>query len=163
MVKTAGQSGLKEQALLIEVPSALDMETLGGKLARNSPAGSRIFVQGPLGAGKTTLIRGFLRALGYAGTVKSPTYTLVEPYFLDKKHIYHFDLYRITVPAELEFIGLRDYFEQSATCLVEWPEKAGSMLGTADLRIVITVCPEGRRVHVQASSPAGVAIINTLS
>ena len=163
MVKTAGQSGLKEPALLIKVPSALDMESLGGKLARQCPGGSRIFVQGPLGAGKTTLVRGFLRALGYAGTVKSPTYTLVEPYFLDKKTIYHFDLYRIIEPVELEYIGLRDYFEQSATCLVEWPEKAGPVLGTADLSIVITVCPEGRQVHVQASSPAGVAIIDTLS
>lgn len=152
-----------EQSQLIEVPSAIDMEALGGRLARQSPPGCRIFVQGPLGAGKTTLVRGFLRELGFKGTVKSPTYTLVDSYFLDNKTIYHFDLYRITDPVELETIGVRDYFDRSAICLVEWPEKAGTVLGTADLLVVMTMYTEGRRVTLLAMGPVGAAIINSLN
>ncbi|MGH8120195.1 MAG: tRNA (adenosine(37)-N6)-threonylcarbamoyltransferase complex ATPase subunit type 1 TsaE [Gammaproteobacteria bacterium] len=155
MDKNIRQSGLKENAVTVEVPSAAAMESLGGKLARKCPPGCRIFVQGPLGAGKTTLIRGFLRSLGYRGTVKSPTYTLVEPYLLDDKTIYHFDFYRITSPSELESIGVRDYFDQTSICLVEWPEKGGSMLGTPDLLVHITLCEPVRRVDFQASSRVG--------
>jgi len=139
------------------------MEGLGGRLALNCPSGCRIFVQGPLGAGKTTLVRGFIRALGFTGTVKSPTYTLVEPYFLEKHTVNHFDFYRIASPAELESIGLRDYFDQSAICLVEWPEKAGTVLGAGDLLIGITLTEQGRQVVLQALNPVGKALINILS
>ena len=163
MVATTGQSVLKEHAQRIEVPTAKDMEVLGGRLALNCAAGCRIFVQGPLGAGKTTLVRGFIRALGFSGTVKSPTYTLVEPYFLDKKTIYHFDFYRITSPEELESIGLRDYFDRSAICLVEWPEKAGPLLGAGDLLIGITMREQGREVILQALNPVGMGLIESLS
>ena len=140
------------------------METLGGRLALDCLSGCRIFIQGPLGAGKTTLVRGFLRALGYAGTVKSPTYTLVEPYFLEKHTVYHFDFYRISSPDELESIGLRDYFDRSAICLVEWPEKAaGPLSGQGDLHISISLCEQGRRVVLRTLSPAGMALIDSIS
>jgi len=160
--KKTRQSGLKEHALTVEVPSVIEMESLGGTLARHCSSGLRIFVQGPLGAGKTTLVRGFLRALGFAGTVKSPTYTLVEPYFLDQHTVYHFDFYRITSPSELESIGIRDYFDRSSICLVEWPEKAGTKLGTADLWIIITMCDQGRRVELQALSQAGLELLTSV-
>ena len=163
MVTTTGQSGLKEHTLRIEVPTAEDMEALGGRIARNCPTGCRILIQGPLGSGKTTLVRGFLRALEFSGTVKSPTYTLVEPYFLEKHTVFHFDFYRISSPEELESIGLRDYFDRTAICLVEWPENADLVSGQGDLHIGITLCVSGRQVVLQALSPAGMTLIDSLS
>jgi len=139
------------------------MERLGGRLARNCPSGCRIFVEGPLGAGKTTLVRGFIQALGFSGTVKSPTYTLVEPYFLEKHTVFHFDFYRIATPEELESIGLRDYFDRSAICLVEWPDKAGPVLEAGDLLIVIAMGDQGREVILQAKSAVGMGLIQSLS
>lgn len=163
MVKTTGQSGLKAHTPRIEIPAAEDMEALGRRLALHCPSGCTILLQGPLGAGKTTLVRGFLRALGFSGTVKSPTYTLVEPYYLDKHTVYHFDFYRISSPEELESIGLRDYFDRSALCLVEWPENAGTLSRQADLQISISLCTQGRQVVIHGLSPTGMTLINSLS
>lgn len=146
-----------------EIPDAAGMELLGDALARHCPEGTRLFLQGELGAGKTTLVRGFLRALGYHGIVKSPTYTLVEPYFLPRNTVYHFDLYRLNDPAELEAIGVRDYFDAAAICLVEWPEKAGNLLGQPDLHINIEQSDSGRRITFNALSPAGVTLLQFLS
>ncbi len=106
---------------------------LAGTIATKIPPGTIIFLQGDLGTGKTTFVRGFLRELGFTGNVKSPTYTLVEPYQIKDQIIYHFDLYRLTTPDELEYIGGRDYFDQQAICLIEWPEKAQGYLPDADL------------------------------
>lgn len=154
----------------MEIPSAADMEDLGGRLARQCPDGCRIYVRGPLGAGKTTLVRGFLRALGFSGTVKSPTYTLVEPYNLQKHTVIHFDFYRIAEPAELDTIGVRDYFDRSAICLVEWPEKAGAFLETPDLLIGITFLKDRgsesadhRRVELQSLSTTGATMLRELA
>lgn len=105
-----------------------EMIAYGNTLASTLHAGDVVFLQGDLGAGKTTLVRGLLNALGYGGKVKSPTFTLVEPYHLNNMDIYHFDLYRLNDPSELEDIGFRDYVQQNTLCLIEWPEKASGFL-----------------------------------
>lgn len=147
----------------IDVPDAAAMEKLGGCIARHCPAGAKVFLQGALGAGKTTLVRGFLRELGYCGVVKSPTYTLIEPYEIKGNITYHFDLYRLNVPEELELIGLRDYFDHDGICLVEWPEKAGTRLGVPDLLIHIEEREGHRQVSLDAQGPLGRAIIKNLA
>lgn len=100
------------------------MQMLGKRIANLSKPGEIIFLQGNLGAGKTTLIRGFLRYFGITGPIKSPTFTLVETYQTKSLYLFHFDLYRIKQPNELLEIGLTDYFTEDAICLIEWPEKA---------------------------------------
>src|SRR6185295_1112360 len=122
------------------VPSASDMEALGARLATGLHSGGLIYIRGPLGAGKTTLVRGILRGFGHRGSVKSPTFTLVEPYNLDGQALYHFDLYRLKHAEELEFMGWRDYVNDGV-CLVEWPERGESVLPTPDLDVMIEELP----------------------
>ena len=121
------------QKLVYHVKSEAEMMALGAKLVKFCSGSVVVYLKGELGAGKTTLVRGFLRALGHKGVVKSPTYTLVEPYLLQDKHIYHFDLYRIVDQLELEYIGIRDYFGDESLCLIEWPERAVDILPKADI------------------------------
>ncbi len=139
-----------------------DTGVLAGKLALLCVDGIVIYLQGDLGAGKTAFCRSFIRALGYAGRVKSPTYTLVEPYEVNGLRIFHFDLYRLADPEELEFIGIRDYFSPHSLCLIEWPDKGAQLLATADLEISIEFEPEGRRFHIHANSPKGQEILAKL-
>ena len=114
-----------------------------------------LHLSGELGAGKTTLVRGILRALGYAGPVKSPTFTLVEVYEVSRLYLYHFDFYRFDSPSELAEAGFREYFHPDAVCLIEWPEKAGPQLPVADLSLVMHVTATGRRVEMFAATEAG--------
>ena len=121
-----------------------------------------IYLEGELGAGKTTLSRGLMHTLGHSGAVKSPTYTLVEPYQLDVGDVTHFDLYRLADPAELEFLGMQDYFEQSLLCLVEWPDKGAGFLHAADLRLQLFYEQSARRAELQALSARGKHILQNL-
>lgn len=121
-----------------------------------------IFLQGQLGAGKTTFSRGFIHALGYDGAVKSPTYTLVEPYDLGGFHLFHFDFYRVRDPHELEYIGIRDYFAPPALCLIEWPEYGGDYLPSPDLSCFIELQGEGRQLEIVAQSALGEKILERL-
>lgn len=132
----------------LHIPDANAMMKLGGNIADRFPQGGIVFLNGDLGAGKTTLVRGLLRHLGYDGIVKSPTYTLVEPYQIKERKIYHFDLYRLADPEELEYIGGRDYWESNALCLIEWPEKAQGYLPTPDLEITIDYHGEARSIII---------------
>jgi len=136
--------------------SEQELIVLASQFAKKSNRDLVIFLQGDLGAGKTTFARGFLRGCGIEGIVKSPTYTLVEPYqFDDKKMCYHFDLYRLAHGEELEFTGARDYFDGRSTCLVEWPEKAEGFLPPPDINCQLEYHPQGRRASFFGLSDKG--------
>ena len=139
---------------------------LGAALARVLQAGLIIHLHGELGAGKTSLTRALLHAAGYAGRVKSPTYTLMEPYTIalhgQAVEVMHFDLYRMVSPEEFIEAGFREHFGSSAICIVEWPEQAGSLLPTPDLDIFLTVEGHGRKVELKANSEQGTLCLNQL-
>jgi tRNA threonylcarbamoyladenosine biosynthesis protein TsaE len=136
---------------------------LGADLARVLEAGMTIWLQGNLGAGKTTLARGLLRGLGHAGKVKSPTYTLVEPYVVSGLYLYHFDLYRFVDPEEWDAAGFRDYFNPHSVCLVEWPDKAGGLLPAPDVEISLTPDGSGRLAVLSATTEIGQRCLKRLS
>lgn len=142
------------------IPNEQEMMAWGGKLAAGCGNGRNIiFLYGELGAGKTTLARGFLRGLGHSGPVKSPTYALVESYELPQVTVFHFDFYRIRDAEELEFIGIHDYFSRTAIFLIEWPEKGGDILPTPDLSCYIQAKDAGREVRLQAHTDHGRQIL----
>ncbi len=139
-----------------------DMISLGEKLSRCLEGRGRVYLQGGLGAGKTTLCRGILRAMGYAGAVKSPTFTLVEPYSLAWGQVFHFDLYRLNDPDELEYIGVDDYFSDQNLCLVEWPEKARDTLPASDLDVELRIMDRSRCARLTARSVFGSEVLENL-
>ncbi len=159
---------MTQHIVTIELADEAATVAAGEQLGRACREGAVIFLEGDLGAGKTTLSRGVLYAFGHSDAVKSPTYTLVEPYELDGINIYHFDLYRLGEPEELEFMGIRDYFTDDSVCLVEWPSRGQGYLPVADRVVTMTVVDAvgdalpGRRLSVAAHTQRGEALIDNL-
>lgn len=154
-------SAYKSQKI-VNVNADADMQQLGVNLAKALQAGTVVHLHGDLGAGKTTLVRGVLRGLDYQGKVKSPTYTLVEPYETANFTLNHFDLYRIHDPYELNHIGIDEYFSNDAVCMVEWPEKG--KLPPADIACYIEITGRGhlRQVKLQAMTETGEEVLARL-
>jgi tRNA threonylcarbamoyladenosine biosynthesis protein TsaE len=138
--------------------SESDTVRAGRILAEVSQGVGIIYLRGNLGTGKTTLCRGILRQMSHTGAVKSPTFTLVEPYEIGNHRIYHFDLYRLGDPAELEYVGIDDYFSQQCLCLVEWPENGNGYLPKPDLLIKLAIYKRGRIMRLCAGSSLGEAM-----
>ncbi len=161
----AERKGMSETVFFLKNEAA--QLSLASLIAAKTGSGSVIFLRGELGTGKTTLVRGFLQSLGFEGNVKSPTYTLVEPYLIDKQQIYHFDLYRLGTPDELEYAGGRDYFDGESICLIEWPEKAEGYLPEADIICSLSYQKrsgaQGRGCEISARTDKGRHIICSLS
>ena len=143
----------------------------GQTLAKHCPAGLNIYLYGDLGAGKTTLVRGFIQSFLPNAKVKSPTYTLVEDYELASSknnlnglnHVYHFDLYRLGDPEELEYLGGRDYFSADAVCLIEWPQRGEGWLSEPDVELTLSYQPDGRLVELNAHTEKGQDLVKKLS
>jgi tRNA threonylcarbamoyladenosine biosynthesis protein TsaE len=146
----------------LQLASETETLALGRALAPLLVPGMTVHLRGELGAGKTTLVRGILRGLGYEGRVKSPTFTLLEPYNFSRLYLYHFDFYRFLDPQELEETGFREYFNPQSVCLVEWPEKAPD-LPLADLDIALQVVETGRAVLLTAHTEAGRRCLDQLT
>lgn len=139
----------------LTIKTAKAMEALGAELGRLCEARGTIYLDGDLGTGKTTLVRGLLHGLGHEGPVKSPTFTIVEPYLFDNKKIYHFDLYRLADPEELELLGGRDYFAADSLCLVEWPDCGQGSLPQPDLLIKLEHADSARNINLVGLSERG--------
>lgn len=146
----------------IETHSQEEQEQLGARLSAAVGDVCTCYLYGDLGTGKTTLVRGFLRGLGHQGSVKSPTYTLMEPYQVGGRAVYHFDLYRLADPGELEYLGVRDLLEQESVILVEWPERGVGELPPADLVVDIQYLAHGRALRIKAQNKSGEAILARL-
>ena len=139
------------------------MLDFAGHCARAINTGTVIYLEGELGAGKTTFARGFLQGLGYTGKVKSPTYTLIEPYEIANKDIFHLDLYRLTEPEAFLYLGWNDLFSSEAIALIEWPEKAATYLPPADLIITLLWVDEHqRKLTIEATNHDGTKLIEAL-
>lgn len=148
--------------ITLDLPDIPATEKLAQKLASSLAPGITIYLHGNLGAGKTTLVRAILQSLGHSGAIKSPTYTLVESYSVNNLDIYHFDLYRLADPSELEFIGIRDYASSKGICLFEWPSKGMGNIPLADLEITLDFAEIGRKISLLANTPNGSEILKSL-
>lgn len=144
------------------MPDPAATSRLGEALAAGAGPGRVLHLRGDLGSGKTTLVRGLLRGLGHPGRVKSPTYSLVEPYELSRLHLYHFDFYRFKDQSEWLSSGFREYFSGDALCIVEWPERAGDRLPAPDLDLHLQFAGEARRATLEGRTPAGASWLSAL-
>lgn len=151
------------ESFSVALSSDADTQNAGACLGRVlGGQGAIIYLCGDLGAGKTTLSRGLIRGLGYQGAVKSPTYTLVEPYEYFDFPLYHFDLYRLTNPEEVDFLGVDEYFTPPAVCLIEWPGRGKGFLPAPDLTFSLEIAGKGRRLVCEADSVTGHEIADRL-
>jgi len=148
---------------VFHLPDEAATQRLGQWLAPALQPGMVIFLEGDLGAGKTTLVRALIRALGYAGPVKSPTYSLVEVYVISSLYLYHFDFYRFESPEEFLDAGLDEYFNDNAVCLVEWPERAQGCVPAPDLRLRLQHAGSGRVLEAVAPSLEGQQCIRAIN
>lgn len=139
------------------------MRAFGARLISLCKQGGIVALNGNLGTGKTTLVRGALESIGVTTGVRSPTYTLIEFYPFDSLSIAHFDLYRLADPEELEYLGFRDYLNNDTLCFIEWPEMAGGFLGDVDLEVSLDYHPEGRSLKATGRSDWGRAVTNALN
>jgi tRNA threonylcarbamoyladenosine biosynthesis protein TsaE len=139
----------------IVLPDAAATLAAGAALAAGLRGGMVVGLSGELGAGKTTVVRGMLRGLGWTGPVKSPTYTLVEHYAFSSLYFYHFDFYRFSDPSEWESTGFAEYFRPDAVCVIEWPERVANWLPHIDLSLTLEHSPSGRTLRLAARSEAG--------
>lgn len=157
---------MRQSTLNCSLANEIDTERLGRELARTLPENSKeilLGLSGELGAGKTTLARAFLRAVGVTGPVKSPTYTLLEPYEVEAGRVLHFDLYRLSAGDELEVLGYRDLRAGSWLAIVEWPERGGAALGNPDVLCELAYAGPGRRATLTAVTGQGRAWLGALA
>ena len=145
-----------------DLPDEAATLACAARVAQVCSQGITLYLHGDLGAGKTTFVRGFLRALGVSGQVKSPTFTVVEPYELPRSAAYHFDLYRIADPEELELLGIRDYFAPNAFVLVEWPERGAGVLPQADVEVHLDYAGTARHLTLRAATDKGREVLTAL-
>ena len=154
------------ESVVLELPDPEATGHAGGRLGRAfvaaEPDGLIAFLEGELGAGKTTFARGFLKALGHPGRVPSPTYTLIEPYSLAARTIYHIDLYRIRAPRELADLGLSELLAPGVVALIEWPGHGAGELPVPDLVMHLTIQPPGRRIELRAGSARGERVLQAM-
>jgi tRNA threonylcarbamoyladenosine biosynthesis protein TsaE len=151
------------ETLQLELPDAAATERAGAALAGALEGGMIVTLQGDLGAGKTTLARGVLRGLGYAGPVKSPSYTLVEHYPLSSLYLYHFDFYRFADPSEWEWSGFSEHFRNDSACLIEWPERVAPWLPPADVALALAPQATGRSLTAVAHTLKGERCLNAIA
>ena len=147
--------------MIIPLKGETETTEVGARVASCLKGGEVIYLKGELGTGKTTLVRGALNKLGFVGNVKSPTYTIVEPYSIDNHVVYHFDLYRLNDPEELESLGIRDYCDGQSICFFEWPEKGENLTPNADINLLLSYTKEGRNVELTAITEIGKSILAT--
>jgi len=148
--------------LTLRARTEKEQERIAATLAASLPPACLIYLEGDLGAGKTTFARGLLRGLGHVGPVKSPTYTLIEPYEIEGRRCYHLDLYRLADPDELEFLGIRDLLQGDALLLVEWPERGADALPVPDILITISYRDPGRQLVLEAKTAVGGELLEKL-
>ena len=145
--------------ITLSLPSEPQTQAVGRLLAPQLSAPLLCFFRGELGAGKTSMIRAILQSIGIQGSIKSPSYTLIEPYEIDHTHIYHMDLYRLGSPDELDWLGIRDYLHEKSICLIEWPERGAGSLPNADLEFDLSYQGDGRQLILRSQSFRGEQII----
>ena len=152
---------MSDELFTVYLEDEAAMVAFGQRLGDGLRAGV-VHLSGDLGAGKTTLCRGILRARGHGGAVKSPTFTLVEPYDFEDGSVFHFDLYRLVDGEELEYMGIRDYFRDDSLCIIEWPEKGGDYLSEPDLDIHLSIEGQGRGLVIIPLSDSGRRLVRQL-